>query len=756
MGGNDSPGATTLKGADVSMNEREHVLDNAPILGNYWQKLTTDINQLIEKEYNKAFSTAVDNLNNGINSPSSINFSEALDKVNSTLTPLTRLKRDDVEFVVAANVHLNKSYIADEDIRIWANHIVTPQTAQELEQILNDNGFSLNLDHHPETINQTISSLMQAHPLTLEDRHNARNISPEESCTKEEVLAEMIQDFYAEALATPELQDIADENNEPIISDNITEYQPKNNHRHYTYIELFGSPHRENTDIHGIPVGHYTFEGYQEQQMIADLIKNDPAFVELLKQSITSINSSLSSDHSLNKDAQELIRYFDEYQVSMVHEANVERQKQDVPEQANESLELQEKLDKLDEMLNELGQEENNSDDIAHNAYDELDIMPERQAALEVLNGITPDSIEQENRAFCAEMGVTLEEYHEIMDEGSEYFRTVNHQDLESYFDEWEDVSYTRPISEEEKQDVRDFYDLAEEYRIDTTIIDGQIENTLHLKEVIATQSNIIDELDEQIDKIRANKDSELNALAENYLSKCTKSLRGEAKQVKTCIKQLRDSLVEACSFSKYEFANANEGLQNTQDNFRSNLKLHKNILQDYINEITCDAFCQAAPYKAIIKCNNTMINVCNKASDKIGAVSKASQQATKGIRNIGRAIIGRPPLETNQEIGNIAQSLTKPFQMINDGCQRERDACMNQLKIFEKLEEQALKSRETQAQRNLVSPIDKVKDTQQNQQKLNDVKARTTQNKEQRNNERTTRAAKQNKQKRKRDDDAR
>ena len=877
--------ANKLKGAD-QMDEQ-----------NKWQTLANTIDRIITEEIKRVSYNAISNINNGTTLPTDPQFNYVLE---NTLVRGVPLDRKEVEFVLAANIHLSRegTYIPrDDDVSLWANHIISPETAHETENQLRHNGYSLRLDHDIYILDQVIESLMQAHPLTLEDGYKVRDMSSKRAWTKEDILAEAIQDFYGEALVTREVQEIPFADDDHLVVEG-----------HLSDRALSNVHHRENSDINGIPIGTYTYDGYEERLRIVGLLKDDQSFMDILYHNIKTINNALPADHYLEKNAVQLIQMLDEYRNSIIHEANATRDninnymampkfEADISESRelddaaviifdhvsndylrdggriftfdtieeaeaymadngldkygvwdiekneflrgadgeiitfgtqqeadsyiannlmapgneivatnsedrNQSHDPQIESVKSPEMkvgyayeiendianlkaaiIHSLSQEDEKAlfygtsqersatlETVANRAgasmnmkqeaidatiqdiksepdltrlygthqpqsnalqTENIDVSADLQEKKDLLNSITPESIESENRDFAAEMGMTLEEYHHAMYEGSDYFRGISQEGLDDYFGAWENTSYVLPISEQGKQDVRDYYSLAVEYKIDTSFADSQIETTMNLREIIADQNEIIKDLCGQVDLLKSDKESKFCELADKYLDTCVKTLQTELYAIKACTKQLRDGLVEACGISKHEFAKAYEGLHKTDSNFLDNLKHRRNILQDNINKI----FNTALPvYKGLEKGNNTIINTCNKAMDKIEAVSAASKQVTTGIRNVGRAILGRPPLETNGELGTIAQSLIKPLQALKEGCQRERESFINRIRKHEKMEEKADKSREALAQKKLVNAIGKGKDIKKVigfAEKLENAKERTAQHRD-------------------------
>ena len=799
---------------DFIVNEKSTLPELIISQKNYHiDKIANKLSEIAAQESRKTAENAIYNINNGTNLPTQLDFTNEI----AELAKLAKSSDINYVLAAnVAMSKGNNNYSRPEDIDIWAKKILAQnlsgmENVIEHENLLNFSGLSMMLEQPTELIDQLVKFQMEHYPVTLDDRYILTHNEERQNVHLNYVAMDLFDvDLADNPKFVPELDvdEVA-----VVIIDNAANDYLKDGGRIFTFdtIEEAEAYKAENgLDKHGIwdiENGDFirdenseliTFNTQQEANnyISQNLILIEPTQDQEVHEDdiVTSENDIANLKaaivHSLTREEEKALYHGESHERSETLETvanragatmnmtkeTIDATIQDIKSELNltrlygahqplqnqniqaqnksidKSLEIQEKLDKLDEILNKVEQEEYN-DTPKHSQYatnDEIDITPELQAALNVLNDITPESTEQENRAFCTEMGITLEEYHSVMDEGSDYFRQINEQEMENYFEAWENVDYAPPITVEGKQDVRDFYNLAEEYRIDTSIADSQIENTLYLKEVINEQQALINGLYKQINELKADMESNFSQIAEVLLDDSAKNLQNEVSGIKAYTWELRDTLVEACGTSKTQIEKAYEGLHQVADNFVNNLKHHKNILQDNINK----TFHITLPYKAMEKCNNIMINTCNKALDKIEAVSNASRQAGTGIRNIGRAIIGRPPLETNQEIGNIAQALKTPFQAIREGCTRSKEKCANHLKKYEKIEERADKSREKLIQNKITKAIDKGKSADKInglQEKMKDAAVRSKKNEKLRSN--TDKSREQTKQKPKRDE---
>jgi len=125
-----------------------------------------------------------------------------------------------------------------------------------------------------------------------------------------------------------------------------------------------------------------------------------------------------------------------------------------------------------------------------------------------------------------------------------------------------------------------------------------------------------------------------------NPLGDTAKELEARTGVMRQLLTKLKANIIETCK--KVATAFREKGvvaLDNLSSRFRT---------KDY--------------YTSMAECAKTDINVCDRAISRINAFSREYHKAGRGLKNMGRVMVGKIPVDTVKEPGKLAELICKPY----------------------------------------------------------------------------------------------
>ena len=188
----------------------------------------------------------------------------------------------------------------------------------------------------------------------------------------------------------------------------------------------------------------------------------------------------------------------------------------------------------------------------------------------------------------------------------------------------------------------------------------------------ITTMENQLNTMVDELSSMRKvlAKAQDTNHPAESMMKKAVNRQHNFIEDLQDKVSELKESIVDGC--------------KNAIDSFKSNGILALNNIIDFIK------------IKPILESmQNSLdgtITKDNKAIEKIETVSTEYHEAGRHLKNIGRAILGKEPIQEAKPMGKIAQAFCKPYRVQCSCCEGIKNNVKVAINQLEKLEEQAAK----------------------------------------------------------------
>ncbi|GHV08314.1 hypothetical protein FACS1894217_10540 [Clostridia bacterium] len=235
-----------------------------------------------------------------------------------------------------------------------------------------------------------------------------------------------------------------------------------------------------------------------------------------------------------------------------------------------------------------------------------------------------------------------------------------------------EHTSVTRdaapPVTLAENQYVQELFSILKDNGRDTSGLSALLGHVEGMENYIKRAEDKISDMKSQL----ADMKEVQNHPVKTALTNAIKTLENKVAEVKVQLAELKQNIVDGCKSAVQAFKE--KGLS-TLNNLASFFHIKGAI-------------------KAIDRSVGESAQSCDKAVERINSFAREYHSANNALRNMGRIVVGKPPIDAKKEAGKLARAVAAPYKAEKTVLLKISGLANSMVQRLEQLETTAAKQR--------------------------------------------------------------